>query len=217
MKHIRDVEQPEVGEIYLVPTVHGSPVIGTPHEDDFFGGTEVVPRHYHIDTRFLDAGSGVVVRANQTPRDSAWQCLHEDLDQWDGEDLGLVQMDVTMTYADSKAICGRCPHQGMPIINGVCSGHRMKFDGNTPRHRGPFVLQSMSNGAAWTVNSIFDLQALKVTVDGFYHYFQLLDCMGRAVTHFRLNGSGMDAVNGDILYINKDYSRNKLTNHKTVV
>jgi hypothetical protein len=216
MKHIRDVEKPVEGEIYLVPTVHGEPVIGTPHVDDFFGHTEVVPRHYHIDSRFTYK-AGDAVLANQPPEDMPWQCVSEDIEQWDGDTYGLIQMDVTLTYANSRAICGRCPHQGMPIVNGVCSGHRMKFDGNTPRHQGPFILQSMSNDACWTVNSIFDLQALKVTVDGFYHYFQLLDNMGQVVTHFRLNGSGMDATEGDLLQINKDYSRNKLTNHKTVV
>lgn len=180
--HINGVENPKVGETYLVPTLHRKPVIGTPHLDDFVTAFDV-PRHYHIDNRFAE---GDAVLADETPRDDLWVCKSNAIPEWEF-DKGLIVMEVTLDFAKCKTKHGRCPHQGMPIINGVCSGHRLKFCGDRPRHQGPFILRCIEADAAFQVSRIRDLQDLRVYRDGDYQTFQLYDVEGEFCAEFSLD------------------------------
>lgn len=125
-----------VGETYEVPSIGGLPIIGEPHEDtDWFN---IAPRHYHIDSRFLDDPTGAVL-ANAPVEMRPFRCIREVPLEWDAT---IITWGVTVKHATSQAVCGRCPHKGMPIQDGVCTGHRMRWLGDQPMHPPPFQLRS---------------------------------------------------------------------------
>jgi hypothetical protein len=39
-----------------------------------------------------------------------------------------LAIDLAMRFAGQSAKCGRCPHKGLPVYHGVCTGHGMAFD-----------------------------------------------------------------------------------------
>lgn len=121
----------------LVPTIDGVPVLLPPHEHPEFGDPGL---HYHVDYRFTD----LEIRQNRVIHSTAEPAL---------VDLPQVREVYTVTTANPKLLtflagrhthanCGRCPHKGFPIMDGVCPGHGLVFntDGSTVREYGFSVL-----------------------------------------------------------------------------
>lgn len=113
----------------LVPTIQGTPVLLPGHDHPEFGSPGL---HYHIDYRFVD---GVAEQAKVI-----WPVEGEELVMVEMEPLretydihvqaGKVLRHLTNIYGGQKAVCGKCPHKGLPIMNGVCVGHGLVFDAN---------------------------------------------------------------------------------------
>jgi len=152
MQRIEDVAVPVVGETYLVPSIDGDPVVGTPHVDhDHF---QCTPNHWHLDGRFvpLSRARTAIAARGQVPVHAPHVCLFPEPSPWPqgnhGDDylrrnaVGMVTMALYLGHNARKAVCGVCPHKGMPIHNGVCSGHRLKWlpDG-TIAHKPPYTIQ----------------------------------------------------------------------------
>lgn len=128
--NIEDIE-PIVGFEYSCLTAmdSGGALLPNPHEDaDHFNCTE---RHYHYDSRFEIVGpvayavTGPVVRAIHT-------CKRTTPTLLPFMNSGWISMGLYADYGACRPMCGMCPHKGLPIHNGVCSGHRIKFKYTTP-------------------------------------------------------------------------------------
>lgn len=141
-----ECERLVVGETYLVPCINGRPVIGDPHiDDDHFNHTE---NHYHCDSRFFDDSTlggpaNCAVYANQgPPKLEPRVCVRTTPSHFEDEVLAMCRMALYADYGFTESKCGRCAHRGMPIINGVCSGHRLEWlpDG-TIKYKPPYTLQ----------------------------------------------------------------------------
>lgn len=146
---IKEGINPIPGQLYWVPTLGSDPIVGHPHTDsDNFNHTDY---HYHVDSRFVDGRSlgaqfprhfhGV----ESEPKLMIWMCLRDTPEDWKHQSSPSfipVLASLYTSFQDQIAVCGRCPHKGMPIHNGVCTGHRLKWneDGSC-RHRGPYYLR----------------------------------------------------------------------------
>lgn len=173
---IEDVERPVVGETYLVPTLDGMPVVGRPHVDnDHFQCAE---RHWHYDSRFLPEGKERTVHRmkDYEPTHQPHVCLHADVVPWpegnfagdylQGQAPGIARMALYLGHADKRAVCGICPHKGMPIHNGVCSAHRLKWlpDG-TIAHKPPYTLRIRNSMNEAVYESLPDDSILKIDLE----------------------------------------------------
>lgn len=150
----------EPGQIYVVPAVHNTPIIGTKHSDSGYG-VEVGP-HYHIDNRFTDEIDETRVMAVgdiQYQRRLCIRATHHPIN------LPKFLMGLYLAFGKRKSACGHCPHRGMPILNGKCSGHGLEF--NTDgliKYKPPYkislraltygVIGIGSNGRPWSCPSL---------------------------------------------------------------
>lgn len=162
-----------VGETYLVPCVNGTPVIGEPHVDnDHFNHTE---NHYHCDSRFYDGEFGAtshggpancaVIPHPMPPTLEPRRCLRTTPSMFTHGVLSMTIMALYADYGFSKAKCGRCPHRGMPIINGVCSGHRLEWlpDG-TIKYKPPYTVQIRGTNNRRVLYSQTDLDGMPIEI-----------------------------------------------------
>ena len=130
---------------YLVPTITGLPVVGTPHTDDSeFNHTE---DHWHVDSRFVgpDKNTRAVTNKNgERPELMPHMCRNE-IPQTMPE-LTLVQIMVYIQWQDViEYQCAYCPHRGMPIQGGRCSGHRTNWGKFEP----PLYFREKTSGEYW--------------------------------------------------------------------
>lgn len=189
----------EVGEVYEVPTIDGRPVIDSPHDDsDHFG---CHGEHYHIDSRFEDDSEYKAMLASGGPLQmGTFVCRRPYPQKWGSGDFhtknnaAAITFLLTLDYSNRRTMCGKCPHKGMPVVDGVCSGHRLEWlpDG-TAKHRGPFKIFIPEIEAEVPVEKSDDLYPLRIPVtnhpywrsesDLFYFTltFQLIDCDGNEV------------------------------------
>jgi len=150
-----ECEQLVVGQEYLVPCINGIPVVGEPHVDnDHFNITE---DHYHCDSRFHDApgvslcamrnvptierGSLEIYDPHARLKLESRVCIRDTPLPFTEGRFGLALMSLYADYGFTVAKCGVCPHKGMPIQNGRCSGHRLEWlpDG-TIKYKPPYVI-----------------------------------------------------------------------------
>lgn len=168
-----ECEELVVGEMYLVPCVRGVPVIGDPHvDDDHFNHTE---HHYHCDSRFYDGDLGPYAYggpANCAMRASGGppvlephRCIRTTPSDFTDDLLAVCQMALHANYGFTEAKCGRCPHKGMPIVNGVCSGHRLRWlaDG-TIKHKPPYTFQIRGTANKLVISERTELQRIEIPI-----------------------------------------------------
>lgn len=110
----------------MVPTVAGVPVLLPAHVHPEFGDPD---EHYHIDWRYHPGPpiENEVVFSKE-------EVVYKDLPQL----REVYQLQITairvswylMGKYKTKTVtdCGKCPHKGLPVYNGVCSGHGMIFN-----------------------------------------------------------------------------------------
>jgi hypothetical protein len=172
-----DCERLVVGQTYLVPTVNGNPIIGDPHSDnDHLNRTP--EEHYHPDTRFAGKANdairnrplirrGELQAYDETPPVTLepFVCIRETPDA-DIKNFAGATMSLYLDYGHSKSVCGKCPHKGMPIQNGICTGHRLQWlpDG-TAKHKPPYTLtiRGTKNHVTYTERVTFDLYEIEIT------------------------------------------------------
>lgn len=142
--------QVELGCVYPVPCINDevgntTPVFPRPHADDepeFFVNVE---EHFHIDNRFVQADSHTVLRARGKKLFiQELPCLKEQ--HVPPQNIIWLHLALLKHYANYRMKNDICPHKGMPIINGTCTGHGLKWnhDGYL-KHQGPFKLRWMGN------------------------------------------------------------------------
>jgi hypothetical protein len=39
-----------------------------------------------------------------------------------------LALDLAVRFRDKESVCGKCPHKGLPVYEGVCTGHGLTFD-----------------------------------------------------------------------------------------
>lgn len=159
-------EVPVVGEEYDVPCVWDyrdntwKPVAGEPHvDDDHFNGT---PKHWHIDSRFsaLPEVEFIGLHVDRVSKETSLQpmvCVRSTPQRWDHTDkMVLTLAALYAQYGDRpKPACGTCPHKGMPIHNGVCSGHRLEWlENGEPRYKPP--IYAIIKGEKEDSRGVFD-------------------------------------------------------------
>lgn len=155
-----ECEQLVVGQEYLVPCINGIPVVGEPHVDnDHFNITE---DHYHCDSRFHDERNvslcairnrSATVLSLDGPKLEPRVCIRDTPLPFTEGRFGLALMSLYADYGFTVATCGLCPHKGMPIQNGRCSGHRLEWlpDG-TIKYKPPYVISI--RGTCNTINVV---------------------------------------------------------------
>lgn len=168
-----ECDELEVGRAYLVPCVNGTPVIGEPHVDnDHFNHTEL---HYHCDSRFHDGELGPFAiggPANCAQRGrseptvlEARRCIRTTPAPFTDGILAVCQMALHADYGFTEAKCGRCPHKGMPIINGVCSGHRLKWlDDGTIKHKPPYTFRIRGTKNELIIDTRVELGTFRIPI-----------------------------------------------------
>jgi hypothetical protein len=200
----------QVGEVYPVSCVYGNhgivvPVFPTPHHDrnpEFFVNVE---EHYHVDNRFIsDWNPHTAIRAKgKKPFVQERPCLfvkHEPPPNILWMHLALLQHYENHKLKD----CNICPHKGMPIINGVCAGHGMKWNANGYlKHRGPFKMRWMGN----TV-TIDNLEKVIIPITVAAHGPLILDILDNndelVFTHHNQPSYDMHAGIGDEIIVNNN-------------
>lgn len=126
---------PYAGHLYKVPCIGFLPIIGPPHYDKtgefFFAET---PEHYHIDSRFVNFTVRVVPVGyygfNAPIEMRTMKCLRSYPLDWsnEGGTVGLMLMALHLDFGFGRpSKCNICPHKGMPIQNGICTGHRLQW------------------------------------------------------------------------------------------
>jgi len=162
-------EKPIVGETYMVPCFAGTPVVGETHTDNshFVHGKE----HYHCDSRFVESETqdqcGVMLHLNPDAKLTMEPrvCIRDTPVRPDNPAAWLAKAALYLDYGHCRVVNGRCPHKGMPIQNGVCSGHRMRFVGDRPKHKGPITLRirGTKNEIVVTQTSEMDEMPIPIT------------------------------------------------------
>jgi hypothetical protein len=170
-----ECDQLVVGQEYLVPCINGTPVVGTPHVDnDHFNVTE---DHYHCDSRFstdplgafcamrnlptINRGSLEVYDPHATRKLEARVCIRDTPLPFSGGRFGIALMSLYADYGFTTANCGLCPHKGMPIQNGRCSGHRLEWlpDG-TIKYKPPYILRLRGSGNVIRIDERVELNEI---------------------------------------------------------
>jgi len=191
-------EAPIVGQWYLVPCANGIPVIGEPHVDaDHFNNT---PSHYHCDSRFHDrdtrhgpADCAVLseygpARIGRLSSDTGAemtveprQCLRDTPAPWVDEHFAIATMSLYCDFGFAKSKCGVCPHKRMPILNGVCSGHRLAWlpDGEI-KHKPPYTFRIRGTANVLVITERCELDIIRIEI--------IEDCVAPYVLDF----SGID-------------------------
>lgn len=141
--------QVELGCVYPVPCVEDYgrivPVFPRSHADqdpEFFTDVE---EHYHVDNRFVVNDPHTAIRAlGKTVFVQDMACIKEQ--HVPPQNIIWLHLALLKHFADTRIKGNVCPHKGMPIINGTCAGHGLKWnhDGYL-KHKGPFKLRWMGN------------------------------------------------------------------------
>jgi hypothetical protein len=107
----------------MVPTIRGIPVLLPAHDHPDFGDPGL---HYHIDYRYCSdkPEQSRVIFSDEEP---VMMDLPKVREVYITESSSLNLAHVLASRYD-KASCGRCPHKGLEIIDGVCPGHSMAFN-----------------------------------------------------------------------------------------
>jgi len=195
----------EVGREYPVTCIldHGNwlPVFPTPHHDqdpEFFVN---VPEHFHYDRRFINTTFDAVKSLGQPMEVRPVTCLRETHIP--------PQHIIWMHLALLKHFEGHrlknplvCPHKGMPIINGVCAGHGLKWNAQGYlKHRGPFKLRWGEN-----VGEVKSLERVEIPVTVEHNALLILDILdaeGEVVfTHSEPSSYPIYAYVGDVVKVN---------------
>ena len=108
----------------LVPTIDGIPVLLPAHCDTF----DKPGRHFHVDFRYLDEPPRQD-RTIFTDAEPVYRRLPKLRDTY-RIDMRALNLPVLMAqrYAGRRAVCGKCPHQGLPVMRGQCVGHGLMFE-----------------------------------------------------------------------------------------
>lgn len=133
-----DLLCPVVGKVYLRPSVDGVPILGKPHAD--FDYLIAVPSHWHVDTRFCEFDKDKVLRhhSDQYIEYREFTCLRSEVLPLDTRRM-LAALNIA--FAGQPTKCGKCPHRGLPVINGRCAGHGLCFmEDGSPKYKAPFTL-----------------------------------------------------------------------------
>lgn len=113
-----------------------------PHEDhDHFNCTV---NHYHYDSRFEVPGAEAYKATSPTTR-AVHTCERTTPPPFPPtwREFGLYA-----DYGRCTPKCGVCPHKGLPIQNGMCSGHRIQF-----KYHPPFYITHKDR--RWEVDDIW--------------------------------------------------------------
>ena len=126
----------------LVPTIQGIPVLLPAHDHPSFGSPGL---HYHIDYRFLE--DPPLQARVLWPKDGEEPVMVELPMLRECYDIQVQAVKVlrhlTAIYIGEQAKCGKCPHKGMPVMNGVCVGHGLCFNAEG------FVEHNLEIGFDW--------------------------------------------------------------------
>lgn len=161
-------ESPVVGQDYMVPCINGVAVAGEAHTDlDHFNCTP--QSHYHTDSRFEDTediGFHAMIDRGIKPDMRIKTCIRSTPVDWPRDRFGMTQIALHLDYHDKHAVCGRCPHKGMPIHNGVCSGHRLKWGADgTIHHKPPYTLSIVGTNNKVVLDHYEDPVSIDITED----------------------------------------------------
>lgn len=154
----------QVGKDYEVPCVqiNGTrqviPVLLPAHIDDNTHCLQEAAEHYHIDFRFITKGETCDYNAWYAKNVSKVfyhkiRALKTSVHSFEevGESSFFFINRWYRRYGDSTLKNGRCPHQGVQVVNacGVCPAHGLPWDLNTGRLRNlklPFYLELSNDG-----------------------------------------------------------------------
>ena len=101
-------------------------LLPNPHEDnDHFNCTI---KHYHYDSRFEIVGPFAYKATGRVKHDTH-TCERTTPPPFPAT---WGQMGLYADYGRCIPKCGVCPHKGLPIQNGTCSGHRIMFNKFSP-------------------------------------------------------------------------------------
>lgn len=144
--NIEDIE-PIVGFEYNCLTaldrVGKAALLPNPHVDhDHFNCTV---NHYHYDSRFEVSGAEAYRAAAPVER-RVHTCERTTPPPFPPT---WGQMGLYADYGRCKPKCGLCPHKGLPIQNGMCSGHRIMFN----KYHPPFHITHRDR--RWEVDDIW--------------------------------------------------------------
>lgn len=108
-----------------VPVVDGRVVLLPSHSHPEFGDPNV---HYHIDFDYdtAEPRQDDVLFSNNEP-------IFEERPRIRREAVAHVNSAFLQVYLQNKyrgqeSKCGRCPHKGLPVRGGICTGHGLAFD-----------------------------------------------------------------------------------------
>jgi hypothetical protein len=111
----------------LVPVLEGRVVLLPAHEHPEFGDPG---KHYHID---FDYDTGVprqdeVIFSDKTPTYKNRPKIRSNC----APTLNSVKLQRWLRdkYKGQSVTCGKCPHKGLPVRDGICTGHGLSFDEN---------------------------------------------------------------------------------------
>lgn len=127
-----------IGETYNVPCLLSNelwiPVLLPPHED----GKEIciipVPKHYHIDHRFIDDPGDVIMKNNGDLKMKYFVCKRNSTTLFNPYVFMIAKLhEIYKNHTLTN--CRTCPHKNLPIINsdGTCPGHGLKWNLNTKK------------------------------------------------------------------------------------
>lgn len=106
----------------LVPIVDGKPVYLPGHDHPEFGTPGL---HYHIDWHYMrgPAQQDKVVRGEVT-----YEFREKFHETYELEVSAFNLIYFLSKKIKGKACEGLCPHKGLPVIDGQCTGHGLCFD-----------------------------------------------------------------------------------------
>lgn len=109
----------------MVPTIDGVPVLLPAHEHPEFGTPGM---HYHVDFNYCtdEPRQDRVIHSNEKPVMVSFQ-IHRNGYLIVSANIKLV-LWLANKYKNCVAKNGVCPHKGLPIYGGICTGHGMAFD-----------------------------------------------------------------------------------------
>lgn len=197
----------EVGREYAVSCILDNgrwlPVFPKPHADDepeFFVN---VPEHFHYDNRFIETRPESAIRSMGQPMDvRPFVAVRET--HTPPQNIIWMHLALLKHFRGHRIgkDCHTCPHKGMPIINGVCAGHGLKWNADGYlKHRGPFKLRWAGNVGEITNLRLVEIP-ITVAADAPF-VMDILDAEGEVVfTHAQTDSFQINALPGDLLKIN---------------
>lgn len=204
---------PVVGQTYDVPCVldayhHWVPVFPTPHHDqdhEFFSDVE---EHYHVDTRFMDFDQHQVLRnCGQMMEVRPRVCLRET--HTPPERIIWLRLALLEHFKNHELRnCAVCPHKGMPIHNGVCAGHGLRWgpDGRLV-NRGPFRLRLKGTNNIGPITNLFRIEVPIIEAYDGPMIYEILDSNNQLVLEHHDGPEHMGWIVGDLLYVTNENAR----------